>query len=66
MRSWWLPSAAAAFWAGLLAWSIAAGSVSAWAPAVVALAAFAAAIWASPRSMGSGRRGLELAHLAVP
>jgi len=64
VSSWWLPSAAAAFWSGLLGWSVIRGRVPAWLLGGLALVAFVDAVLASPRSRPAGRTPLERAGLA--
>jgi competence protein ComEC len=66
VRSWWLPFAAAAFWAGLLGWSAASGRVSGWVLAGLALLAFVDAVLASPRSRADAGMALERAGLTAP
>ena len=59
MNAWALPAAAAAFWAGLLAWEVRPPWARPWMGIVVGLAGLAGAWLAAPRTAGSIRSARE-------
>ncbi|MEO8423624.1 MAG: DNA internalization-related competence protein ComEC/Rec2 [Actinomycetota bacterium] len=65
MNAWALPAAAAAFWAGLLAWEVRPPWAAPWIGMALGLAALAGAWVAAPRTM-TDRHPLQTAGLAEP